>query len=128
MSDYSQGKIYKIISSECDLVYYGSTVQPLNKRFSIHKSKFKRLTNGLTKQYCSSFKIIEKGNSEIVLVENYPCQNKIELELREAEYIKNNDCVNKIIPCRTIKEWREANREKILEQNKEYYQENKEQL
>jgi hypothetical protein len=134
MTDYSKGKIYKIISSECDDVYYGSTVIPLNKRFSVHKSDFKRWTNGLIKKYCTSYEIIEKGNSQIVLIEDYPCQNEIELELREAEYIKNNKCVNVIIPKRITKEqknqynknYRKENREKILEQRREYYHENKE--
>jgi len=132
MPDYSQGKIYKIISSECDLVYYGSTVLPLSKRFSLHKSEFKRWTNGLTKQCCSSFKIIEKGNSEIVLLENYPCQNEIELKTRERFYIENNDCVNKIIPNRTIKEHKkqyyQLNREIILEKDKKRRQENSEKI
>jgi hypothetical protein len=134
MPDYSKGKIYKIISSECDLVYYGSTVLPLNKRFNKHKSAFKRWTNGFIKKYCTSYEIIEKGNSQIVLIEDYPCQNEIELESREAEYIKNNKCVNEKIPKRITKEqkkqyneiYNKENREKILEQRREHYHENKE--
>jgi hypothetical protein len=134
MKDYSKGKIYKIISSECDDVYYGSTVIPLNQRFNKHKSALKRWTNGLTKKYCTSYEILKKDNNEIVLVEDYPCQNEIELELKEAEYIKNNKCVNIIIPKRITKEqkkeyisiYHEENREKILEQRREHYHENKE--
>jgi hypothetical protein len=132
MKDYSKGKIYKIISSECDDVYYGSTVLTLNKRFSLHKSAFKRWTNGLIKKYCTSYEIIEKGNYQIVLLEDYPCQNEIELKTRERFYIENNDCVNKIIPNRTIKEHKkqyyQLNREIILEKDKKRRQENREKI
>ena len=36
-------------------------------------------------------------NEEIELVENYPCNSKEELEKKEGEYIKNNECVNKLL-------------------------------
>jgi hypothetical protein len=127
MSDYSQGKIYKIISSECDLVYYGSTVDPLNVRLIKHKSSYKCYLEG-KKNYITSFEIIHKGNYEIVLVENYPCNSKEELRLREGEYIKNNECVNKFIPGRTTKEYHEANKEKIREYNKKYRVEHNDEL
>ena len=118
MPDYSKGKIYKIISSECDDVYYGSTVLPLNDRLSKHERSYKQYLNG--NYGCNtSFKIIEKGNYEIVLVENYQCNSRKELEMREGEYIKNNQCVNRIVPRRTVKEYYEDNKEKISEQNKE---------
>jgi hypothetical protein len=114
MSDYSQGKIYKIISSECDDVYYGSTVLQLNQRLALHKHNYKKYLKGITR-FVTSFKIIESGNYEIVLVENYPCNSKKELELRERFYIENNECVNKFIPGRTKKEYEQDNRERIRE-------------
>ena len=123
MSDYSQGKIYKIISSECDLVYYGSTCITLKERLIKHKSDYKYYLEG-KKNYMTSFVIIEKGNYEIVLVEDYPCNSKAELHLRERFYIENNECVNKCIPGRTPKEYQRDNCEIIREQRKQYYKDN----
>ena len=46
------------------------------------------------------------NNTDIILVESYPCENKNELHSRERYYIENNNCVNKIIPTRTSKEFK----------------------
>ena len=127
MPDYSQGKIYKIISTDCDDVYYGSCTIPLNVRLSIHKAKYNMYLKG-NYHYVTSFGIIDKGNYEIVLVENYPCENEIELEMREAEYIKNNECVNRIVPRRTRQQWHQDNHEKILKQLKDYREKNREKI
>jgi hypothetical protein len=127
MKDYSKGKIYKIISSECDDVYYGSTVVTLKRRIQKHLSDYNQYLRG-QRSYVTSFGIIDKSNYEIVLVEDYPCENEIELEMREAEYIKNNECVNKCVPGRTKEEYYQDNREKILDKQKQYYQENNEKI
>jgi hypothetical protein len=127
MPDYSQGKIYKIISTDCDDVYYGSTTELLNVRLIKHRYDYNQYLKG---EYCyvTSYKLLEKENYEIVLVEDYPCENEIELKLREAEYIKNNECVNKCIPCRTKEEYYQDNREKLLEKAKNYYVDNREKV
>jgi hypothetical protein len=54
----------------------------------------------------SSYKLFEDygiNNIDIILVENYPCNNKYELEAKERWYIENNDSINKNIPTRTKK-------------------------
>ena len=68
------------------------------------------------------------GNYDILLVEDFPCNSKKELERREGEYIKNNFCicVNKYIAGRTDKEYREQNKEQIAKQNKKYQENNRE--
>ena len=125
--DYSKGKIYKLTTiHNPDLVYYGSTVNPLYKRKGSHKSYFK--CNRLD---CLSYKLFELGidDVEITLVENVNCNTKEELHKRERFYIENNNCVNKFIPTRTIKEYRkqnyEQNKDKIKESSKEYREQNK---
>tara|TARA_R110002020_G_scaffold339026_1_gene554208 strand:+ start:103 stop:450 length:348 start_codon:yes stop_codon:yes gene_type:complete len=65
---------------------------------------------------------------EIILVENYPCESKKELELREGWYIRENPCVNHVIPGRTMKEWREDNRESIYVKQKKYHKDNLENI
>jgi hypothetical protein len=117
--DYANGKIYKITGG--GMTYYGSTTQPLSKRFYGHKSK-KNYNHTL------SSKIIETGEAVIVLVELFPCKSKDELFSRERFWIENNECINKIIPLQTYKEYCEKNKEKIKETKKIYYENNKEHL
>lgn len=127
MPDYQKGKIYKIVSNTVEGVYYGSTADTLWSRFGTHKSDYNKWKKG-KRGYVTSFKFIEAGDAEIILVEKYPCNDKIELKARERYYIENNDCVNKVIPNRTKKEYYQDNREKILEQKKEYRQGNIEKI
>ncbi len=123
MPNYQNGKIYKIYNDDNDLVYYGSTVQPLYKRLYQHKYNAKQ------KYQCKSHNLgVDIDKCKIVLVENYSCNSKEELHRRERFYIENNKCVNKSIPCRTRKEYREDNKEKFnlykknwSDKNKDYY-------
>lgn len=141
MVNYGNAKIYTMRSYiRPDLIYVGSTVQPLKERMRLHRSSYKRYVEGKF-PYVTSFKIIELGDSYIELYEKVPCSDKEELHKHEGEVIRELDCVNKHIPGRTgkqyrednkeeIKEWRKKhygeNRDAILEQNKKWYEENKE--
>jgi len=111
MPDYSKSKIYKIVCDETELTYYGSTIQPLYKRLSQHKN----LLN--TEKKCKTNKMI---NPKIYLVEEFPCDNKEQLLSRERYYIENNECCNKYIPTRSMKEYCVCNKEEISIQRKEY--------
>ena len=43
INKYQNAKIYKIINDDLpNLIYYGSTIQTLKRRFSEHKSKLNR--------------------------------------------------------------------------------------
>jgi hypothetical protein len=107
MTNYQLGKIYKIVCNTTGLTYYGSTCEPtLARRLAGHRSKYE-------KKLCSSHQVLESNNYDIVLVENFPSDNKMELHKRERYYIENNDCINKSLPTRTDKEYSFDNREKI---------------
>lgn len=124
--DYSKSKIYKLTTiHNPNLVYYGSTVNELCKRKNSHKSFFK---NGNFQ--CNSYKLFELGIDDVIitLVENINCNNKEELYARERFYIENNNCVNKFIPNRTQKEYREQNKEKIKIKDVNYYALNKDKI
>lgn len=97
MVNYQNGKIYKIISNQTDKVYVGSTTQPLCERLSSHRSKYKRyLINKNT--YITSFELVKYDDAKIILIENYPCQNKEELHAKEYDWMdKTENCVNKVI-------------------------------
>ena len=118
MVNYQNAKIYKIVNDELGLTYYGSTCNALYKRFHGHKNK--------TNKTNSKILFSTQTQPEIILVEKFPCNDKMELHQRERFYIENNECVNKTIPARTKKEYREDNKSEITEYNKEYYEKNKE--
>jgi len=46
MLDYSKSRIYKIVSDQIDKIYIGSTVEPLSKRMTKHRSDYRRWKNG----------------------------------------------------------------------------------
>jgi hypothetical protein len=119
------GYIYKIYDNTNNNVYYGSTIQKLSSRLSGHRRDYKKFLNG-NGDFITSFKILEYGDYAISLVETVEFNDKIELKARERNYIENNECVNKNLPNRTSKEYREANKDNLKEKNKEYYETNKE--
>lgn len=126
--DYAKGKIYSIRSYQTDKFYIGSTASPLSKRFYEHKATNKKFIAGTLKGSCSSFQILNFGDAYIELLEEYPCENKNQLRKREGEYIRDNDCVNKVIIGRTQVEYRQDNKEQIKEKKKEYREQNKEKI
>ena len=90
MADYDKGKIYMISNEVTNLKYIGSTTLPLNIRFNRHKTHSKQ---GLTK-LCKEMGEFGSEFFEIELLEKFPCDNKLELETREGEYIIEYDTIN----------------------------------
>jgi hypothetical protein len=128
MPDYSNGKIYKLVSDHTNKIYVGSTTQMLCARLAGHKKDFNSWKNNGKKQYISSFDLLELGEVKIILLENYSCKTKEELYARERFHIESLDCVNKVIPLRTMKEYLKDKKEVIKKQRKEYYEINKEKI
>jgi hypothetical protein len=136
---YAKGKIYKIVDIGYNECYYGSTYNLLCKRMDGHRKDYKKYKNGKY-HYVTSFSLFDTygvENCKIELVELYPCGSRNELEAREGYYIKNNECVNKVVAGRTKKEyeevnkekrrqWVEANKEHLAEYKRQYNQDNKE--
>ena len=116
---YENGKIYKIVCNITGEIYYGSTIETLKERLRKHK----KIDNP-----CVSKNILDRGDYKIELIENYPCNNKYELEEQEATYIRNNTCINITIPHRTKKEYKKQYYKNNQEKFKEYYENNKERL
>jgi hypothetical protein len=63
-------------------------------------------------------------NCKIELLELFPCSSNDELTAKEGYFIKTLRCVNKNIPGRNQKEYREDNKEQI----KQYRKDNKEKM
>jgi adenylate kinase family enzyme len=118
INKYNSSKIYKIVDKNYTKTYFGSTTQKLSQRMALHRSCYKKGINQ------TSAKIIfdEFGidNCKIELVEEVNCSNKDQLTKIEGKYIKENVCVNKVIPKQTNKEWRDKNKEKLSAYKKEY--------
>ncbi len=125
MPDYQKAKIYKIVDANEEMVYVGSTIKTLSQRMSNHRAAYKN------KRFVSSHTIFDKygmENCKILLLENYPCNSRDELNKREGEYINQLVCVNKLVAGRNKKEWYEDNKEHIREYKKAYVDANKEHI
>ena len=121
--------VYKIFSEKGDKVYYGSSIakrSPLH-RFQTHKYAYK---TGILR--CSSKELFDEygvENCSFQIVEY--CNNKEHTRERERWYITNNDCINKVIPSKTVEEihaYRKQYADQHKEQRKEYdiqYRKNK---
>ena len=152
MERYANAKVYMIepiCEHEEGDIYIGSTCKKyLSQRFSVHTNAYKGWQKN-KKKYVSSYELFEKygfENCKIILLEDYPCDNKNQLLSREAHYQKSMKCVNKLVAFRSTEEWKEyhqiyhqenkeekkiyyeQNKEQIKEQRKIYYDENKEQI
>ena len=132
MNRYEKGKIYKITDVGYNKCYIGSTCETLSKRIDRHRCCYRRY---LTHQdgWTTSFLLFEEfgiENCKIELIENYPCNSKEELVRREGHYIKETECVNKVVSGRTKREYFLDNYEHLTRWRKEYVkkynQENKE--
>jgi len=122
MPNYQNSKIYKIVSDHTDQIYIGSTCtkKGLSKRMSNHRYDYNSGYNGTT-----SKEILKYDDAKIVLIELCPCNSKEQLYARERHYIETTNCVNKMIPLRSKKEWAEDNRELIKNYKKQHYENNK---
>ena len=80
--------------------------------------------------FTSRFLYDEENGVEIILIEEYPCENKEQLKRRERYWIENIEggCVNRYIPGRNHKEWEEDNKEHIQKKKKEYRQQHMEDM
>ena len=121
MPNYANGKIYCIRSPQTDKIYIGSTTVALSQRMSEHRSEHR-----LGKKNCSSKHIVCHKDAYIELLEEFPCDNKEQLNAREGYYqrLHKEQLINQCIAGRTHsetnKEWRARNKEKITIYEREY--------
>lgn len=109
--NYKNAKIYKITSG--DKLYIGSTTQFLSQALS-----------GLRYNSTQAVKsIIFDKNCEITLIENYPCDSREQLLMRQRFHIENNpNCINKNKKCICTEEEKQ---ETITQQRKDKRQREK---
>lgn len=121
---YNNGKIYVIRNCLDNEIYVGSTCMPLHKRWYNHKQTCKNLKyNGKIYQHMRNLGV---DNFYIELIEDYACENKNQLNRREGEIMRSlNATLNMRIAGRTKKQHYQENKAKILEQQKQYNEQNR---
>ena len=118
------GRIYRIVSSECDGTYIGSTTQQLNMRFSGHKSHYKMYLAG-NMNYLTSFEVLKFTDAKIELIHEGLFDGKTDLEKFEGDTIRTTpNAVNKIVAGRSMQEYYEYNKETIAQKHQQYYEAN----
>ena len=128
MSKYHNGNICKIVDAGYNKQYFGSTIESLSKRMAKHRYKYKTYSSSDENLRVSCYDMFDGygiENCKIELVEYFSCETKDELFRREGEYIRNHDCVNKIIAGRTKQEYNAETKEQKRETDKLYYVKNK---
>jgi len=83
MPDYANGKIYKIVNSENDKVYIGSTTKTLAQRMGGHR----RCAKSNPSRFYKAMRHHGVENFSIELIKSVPCSNVIELEKVEYKII-----------------------------------------
>ena len=130
MPNYQNGLIYKLCCKDTDItdIYIGSTTS-FRHRKKQHKSDCNNEKRHAYNYDVYKF-IRENGgweNWDMILIEYYKCDTKLELEKREREVIENlKPSLNQFIPTRTNKEYKEEYKEQYKEYYKNYYEKNKE--
>ena len=120
---YHNGKIYKITDIGYNKCYIGSTTEELSQRMARHRASYKQFLRGGNIRHVRSYDLFNEyrvENCKIELIEYYKCDTLQELQRKEGEYIKNTECVNKIVAGRTHKERYIENREKMEKKPKKY--------
>ena len=123
--NYKNGKIYKIEPrgdhSEGD-VYIGSTTKEyLCQRMTAHRSGYNCFKRGTRQHKLTSYDLFDKygvENCDIILLELVEANSKDELVSREAHYIRTIKCVNRFVPLRTTREYKQEHKEVISQKNK----------
>jgi predicted GIY-YIG superfamily endonuclease len=132
MVNYSNSQIYKLCCNDTEItyIYIGSTTN-FSRRKSAHKSSCCK-ENGKSYNYRVYQFIRSNGgwdNWDMVQIEAYEAKDKHDLHSRERYWIEMlKPSLNKQIPTRTQKEYREDNKDKITVKGKEYRENNKESI
>ena len=131
--NYENACIYEIVCKDVNITerYVGSTTN-LIKRRGAHKSRCNNENCKHYTQYMYQF-IRENGsfeNWDVVLIEQViDCKDKENLHKRERYYIEEKKAeLNKRIPLRTDKEYKDDNKDKLDKYYKEYSINNKDKI
>jgi hypothetical protein len=110
--------VYQIKCNTTHQSYIGSTKMSLEKRMYAHEHLCVRWKEGKA-NFCSSYPLIETNNYETTILEECPLEDKRD---RESHWVKvTENCVNKNVPNRSMKEWYQDNKIRWKAHMKAYY-------
>ena len=115
-----KSSIYMLICHSTGQKYIGSTDLPIELRFRIHKSHYKRYLNHKA-SYISSVEVFKENNAHLILLEEVDLTLN-DLSEREAFYIQSFNCINKNKPCKHLYS------QDYKQYYRDYYKKNKENL
>ena len=137
------GRIYKIIDTQSNTCYVGSTFNSTRDRFMKHKRSFREWENGKYPEVSifPYFKKFGLDRFKMILIKEYQVCDRAHLECYEQLWINKLKPINKYNPFRidryAAKQYREEhkaedgaqyyenNKESVLKRCKEYRKENK---
>ena len=118
--------------------YIGSTSGPISYRLNSHiRSAIIYKESGSSMRICSSHEIMLRGAYQVRVLEWVVCKTKQDLLRKEREWIEKTECVNKVIPIRSIEEHKKyqndyyeshKNDAAFIETNRKYRDANKEKI
>ncbi|DBA04771.1 TPA: hypothetical protein N0F65_004408 [Lagenidium giganteum] len=137
MSDIKIGRIYKIICTQSDHVYVGSTFNTIRDRFHGHKGDYAKWMKGkyhdiaIFPYFKQEYSVVDRAHLEAyeqLWISKLTCVNKnnpIRIDkLSKKAYYEANKEKHKI----QMKTYRETNKEVMKEYNRAYHEANKERL
>ena len=129
--DYNKTIIYKLVCKDLTIkeLYVGATTNWYNRQHN-HKSD---CNNEKSKKNLKVYRFIRANcgfdNWSMIMVEEYPCENKLQSDTREHYWTDFlGATLNSQVQRRTPKKYQEDNKEKIAEYNKKIYEDNKNQI
>jgi hypothetical protein len=130
--DYSKTIIYKIVCKDITIkdVYVGRTTN-FTKRKAAHKNTCSCVSSKSYNLYVYEIIRLNGGwdNWDMIEIVKYPCNDTHDASKQERYYMEFLQAtLNKVIPSRTMIEYREDNKNIIKEQHKEYWKKNNDKL
>jgi len=123
------GYIYKLCCNDVTVtdIYIGSTKNHYRRK-NVHKTSCNKLNGSHYNLYVYRF-IRENGgwdNWSFIILDTVQYNQKHELHLKEREYIETlGATLNRNIPTRTQRQWKQEHKEEISEYQKQYYEDNR---
>ena len=87
------GYIYKIANLETDEIYIGSTFN-MEERLISHKENYITWFNNNNNPYRQAFDILKYPSYYMELIEEVEVLTRLEMEIIEGQYQRENECVN----------------------------------
>ena len=128
------GRIYKIIHTQSNLVYVGSTFNELKYRFQQHKGSFKQWLNDNHSEITIFPYFKEHGIDQfrMVLIKEYDVDDRAHLRAYEQLWINKLKSINKNNPFHLkslyFKAYERNNKEYLDEYRKEYRKNHKDEV